>query len=165
MKKQNEFVKQVAEFQSVFDPSNIGWNKDRLERLSTRKAEDLLRLRSKLIREESCECQNAIAHLIKLCDDCREERHQSIRVAYLTSAPFKERWRNAKRDMADAFGDILVVTIGTALTFGLDIEEIMRRIHTSNMSKLGEDGKPIYREDGKVLKGPNYEPPKLDDLI
>ena len=165
MKKQNEFVKQVAQFQSVFDPSNIGWNKDRLERLSTRKAEDLLRLRSKLICEESCECQNAIARLIKMCDDCREERHQSTRVAYLTSAPFKERWRNAKREMADALGDILVVTIGTALTFGLDIEEIMRRIHTSNMSKLGEDGRPIYREDGKVLKGPNYEPPKLDDLI
>ena len=165
MKKQNEFVKQVAEFQSVFDPSNNGWNKDRLERLSTRKAEDLLRLRSKLICEESCECQNAITHLIKLCDDCREERHQSIKIANLTSTPFKERWRNAKREMADALGDILVVTIGTAITFGLDIEEIMRRIHTSNMSKLGEDGRPIYREDGKVLKGPNYEPPKLDDLI
>lgn len=165
MKKQNEFVKQVAQFQSVFDPSNIGWDKDRLERLSTRKAEDLLRLRSKLICEESCECQNAIVRLIKMCDVCREERRQSIRAACLTSTPFKERWRDAKRDMADAFGDILVVTIGTALTFGLDIEEIMRRIHTSNMSKLGEDGKPIYREDGKVLKGPNYEPPKLDDLI
>lgn len=165
MKKQNEFVEQVKEFQSVFDPSNNGWNKDRLERLSTRKAEDLLRLRSKLICEESCECQNAIAHLIKLCDDCREDRHQSIRVAYLTSAPFKEKWRDSKRELADALGDILVVTIGTAITFGLDIEEIMRRIHTSNMSKLGEDGKPIYREDGKVLKGPNYEPPKLDDLI
>jgi predicted HAD superfamily Cof-like phosphohydrolase len=46
-----------------------------------------------------------------------------------------------------------------------DIDEAMRRIHKSNMSKLDEEGKPIYRADGKVLKGENYAPPILDDLI
>ena len=46
-----------------------------------------------------------------------------------------------------------------------DLDEAMRRVHKSNMSKLGEDGKPIYRADGKVLKGPNYQPPYLNDLI
>jgi predicted HAD superfamily Cof-like phosphohydrolase len=46
-----------------------------------------------------------------------------------------------------------------------DIEQALRRVHASNMSKLGEDGKPIYREDGKVLKGPNYQPPDLSDLV
>ena len=46
-----------------------------------------------------------------------------------------------------------------------DLDEAMRRVHKSNMSKLGEDGKPIYRADGKVLKGPNYETPTLTDLI
>ena len=46
-----------------------------------------------------------------------------------------------------------------------DIEQALRRVHKSNMSKLGEDGKPIYREDGKVLKGPNYQPPDLSDLV
>ena len=46
-----------------------------------------------------------------------------------------------------------------------DLDEAMHRIHESNMSKLGDDGKPIYREDGKVLKGPNYKPPILNDLI
>ena len=46
-----------------------------------------------------------------------------------------------------------------------DIEQALRRVHRSNMSKLGEDGKPIYREDGKVLKGPNYQPPDLSDLV
>jgi len=46
-----------------------------------------------------------------------------------------------------------------------DLDEAMRRVHESNMSKLGEDGKPIYRADGKVLKGPNYKPPYLNDLI
>jgi predicted HAD superfamily Cof-like phosphohydrolase len=48
---------------------------------------------------------------------------------------------------------------------GLDLEAAFQRVHTSNMSKLGEDGKPIYRDDGKILKGPNYKPPFLDDLI
>ena len=46
-----------------------------------------------------------------------------------------------------------------------DLDEAMRRIHRSNMSKLGLDGKPIRRADGKVLKGPNYEPPNLTDLV
>ena len=45
------------------------------------------------------------------------------------------------------------------------LDEALHRVHESNMSKLGEDGKPIYREDGKVLKGPNYKPPNLTDLI
>ena len=46
-----------------------------------------------------------------------------------------------------------------------DLEQALRRVHRSNMSKLGDDGKPIYREDGKVLKGPNYQPPDLSDLV
>jgi predicted HAD superfamily Cof-like phosphohydrolase len=46
-----------------------------------------------------------------------------------------------------------------------DLDEAMNRVHKSNMSKLGEDGKPIYRADGKVLKGPNYKEPTLTDLI
>ena len=46
-----------------------------------------------------------------------------------------------------------------------NLDEALNRVHESNMSKLGEDGKPIYREDGKVLKGPNYKPPDLSDLI
>ena len=46
-----------------------------------------------------------------------------------------------------------------------DLDEAMHRVHESNMYKLDQDGKPIYREDGKVLKGPNYQPPDLSDLI
>ena len=46
-----------------------------------------------------------------------------------------------------------------------DLDEAMKRVYVSNMSKLGEDGKPIYRGDGKVLKGPNYKPPYLNDLL
>jgi len=48
---------------------------------------------------------------------------------------------------------------------GWDLDKAMDRVHQSNMSKLGEDGLPIYRDDGKVLKGPNYKPPNLEDLV
>ena len=61
--------------------------------------------------------------------------------------------------------DLVYVTYGFAATFGWDLDEAVRRVHASNMSKLGDDGQPIYREDGKVLKGPNYEAPYLDDLV
>jgi len=61
--------------------------------------------------------------------------------------------------------DLVYVTYGFAATFGWDLDEAVRRVHASNMSKLGSDGKPIYREDGKVLKGPNYAEPDLKDLV
>lgn len=61
--------------------------------------------------------------------------------------------------------DILYVVYGYAATYGWDIDAAFNRVHQSNMSKLGEDGKPIYREDGKVMKGPNYKPVELEDLV
>jgi predicted HAD superfamily Cof-like phosphohydrolase len=61
--------------------------------------------------------------------------------------------------------DIQYVVSGMAVALGLNLEEAFNRVHESNMSKLGEDGKPIYRFDGKVLKGPNYKEPDLEDLI
>lgn len=64
-------------------------------------------------------------------------------------------------EVADALGDIAYILFGTIIEHGLQdkIVEIFNAIQESNMSKLGEDGKPIYREDGKILKGPNYFPP------
>jgi len=61
--------------------------------------------------------------------------------------------------------DLVYVAYQYAASQEWDLDEAMRRIHESNMSKLGDDGKPIYREDGKVLKGPHYKPPYLNDLI
>lgn len=61
--------------------------------------------------------------------------------------------------------DLLYVTYGYAASFGWDIDEAFARVHESNMSKLDDDGNPIYREDGKVLKGPNYKKPNLEDLV
>ena len=61
--------------------------------------------------------------------------------------------------------DLVYVCYQYAENMGWFLDEALDRVHASNMSKLGEDGLPVYREDGKVLKGPNYKPPTLTDLI
>ncbi len=61
--------------------------------------------------------------------------------------------------------DLVYVCYQYAANMGWDLDEALHRVHESNMSKLDEYGKPIYREDGKVLKGPNYKPPNLEDLV
>ena len=61
--------------------------------------------------------------------------------------------------------DLVYVCYQYAVNMGWDLDEALHRVHESNMSKLDEDGKPNYREDGKVLKGPNYAPPQLEDLV
>ena len=68
-------------------------------------------------------------------------------------------------EVADALTDLLYVIYGAGLTFGIDLDKTFAEVHRSNMSKLGEDGKPIYREDGKILKGPNYTPPDLTFIL
>jgi predicted HAD superfamily Cof-like phosphohydrolase len=69
--------------------------------------------------------------------------------------------------IADALGDQLYIIYGTILKHGLQdkIEDVFKEIHRSNMSKLGADGKPIYREDGKILKGPSYTKPDIASII
>jgi predicted HAD superfamily Cof-like phosphohydrolase len=61
--------------------------------------------------------------------------------------------------------DLVYVCFQYAENLGWDLDEALDRVHKSNMTKLGADGKPIRREDGKVLKGPNYQPPTLTDLV
>lgn len=70
-------------------------------------------------------------------------------------------------EVADALGDMLYILCGTILEHGMQykIEEVFEEIQRSNMSKLGENGKPIYREDGKVLKGPNYFKPNIKEIL
>ena len=68
-------------------------------------------------------------------------------------------------ETADALADILYVVYGAAAAFGMDIDEIFEEVHDSNMSKLDENGKPIYSELGKVLKGQNYFEPKIATIL
>lgn len=109
----------------------------------------LLKLRRSLIDEETkelfAEIDTAIAHL--------EAGTPVPHALYV--------------NMLKELSDVQVVLSGTAVSMAplQKLDEAFVRVHTSNMSKLGEDGKPIYREDGKVLKGPNYHKPDLTDLV
>ena len=72
------------------------------------------------------------------------------------------------RDMiqiADALTDLLYVVYGAGHAFGIDLDECFQEVHSSNMSKLGPNGKPIHREDGKVMKGPGYFEPDLEGIL
>ena len=75
--------------------------------------------------------------------------------------------KNDLVEVADALGDMLYILCGTILSHGMQnkITEVFNEIQRSNMSKLGDDGKPIYREDGKVLKGPNYFKPNIKSIL
>lgn len=70
-------------------------------------------------------------------------------------------------EVADALGDMMYILCGTIIEHGMQhiIEEVFDEIHRSNLSKLDENGNPIYREDGKVIKGPNYFPPDIKKII
>ena len=68
-------------------------------------------------------------------------------------------------EVADALTDILYVTYGAGHAFGIDLDQCFNEVQNSNMSKLGDDGKPIYNENGKVMKGPNYFKPDLSKFV
>ena len=107
--------------------------------------------------------KNLIELRLKLMDEELLEVEQEME-------PFGYTQRKAielidKKKLTKELADLMYVTIGTATTFGLPLAEVFAEVHKSNMSKLGEDGKPIYREDGKVLKGPNYKEPDLDKFF
>ena len=106
--------------------------------------------------------QQPIANLsmqkLKLRFDLMDEENKE----YLEAAE-----NNDLVEVADALGDMLYILCGTILEHGMQhkIEEVFNEIQRSNMSKLGADGKPIYREDGKVMKGPNYFEPKIESIL
>jgi predicted HAD superfamily Cof-like phosphohydrolase len=80
---------------------------------------------------------------------------------------FEAAQNNDLVEVADALGDMLYILCGTIIEHGLQnkIEAVFEEIQRSNMSKLGEDGQPIYREDGKVLKGPKYFKPNIESIL
>ena len=72
--------------------------------------------------------------------------------------------RNLK-EIADALTDILYVTYGAGFAYGIDLDKCFKEVQRANMSKLGKDGKPIFNEKGKVMKGPNYSEPNLKKFV
>lgn len=92
-----------------------------------------------------------------------DEEHNEVAnaLADLDQARTNEEVLDSKIALTKELADVLYVVLGTAVSLGLPIVDVFDEVHRSNMSKLGEDGKPILREDGKVLKGPNYTEAKI----
>lgn len=76
-----------------------------------------------------------------------------------------KRSKEARIEILDAIADSIFVLIGTANALDMDIDTAMQRVIDSNMTKFGDDGNPIYNAEGKVMKGPNFKLPELEDLI
>ena len=111
-----------------------------------------------LIREEAAEIMEAVEHLLKEVSDLAY-----VTLGYINvGGDLKDIDDKKITDVATAlqWSNVIGEAIGTA-----KMREAFDRVHQSNMSKLGADGKPIRREDGKILKGPNYAPPVLSDLV
>lgn len=91
-----------------------------------------------------------------------------LRVALLLEEVAEYLEAEAGHDLvaiADALGDIGVICDGTALEYGIPLDQVREEIHRANMSKLGADGSPVYREDGKIQKGADYTPPDIAGLL
>lgn len=69
------------------------------------------------------------------------------------------------KEIADAFGDVVYLIYGLAWRYGIDLDQVVEEIHRSNMSKGDENGEPIFRADGKIMKGPGYFPPDLEAVL
>jgi NTP pyrophosphatase (non-canonical NTP hydrolase) len=106
----------------------------------------LLALRRRLIEEE---CQEAAEELVRLGRALGEG----------------EEGREARVALAKELADVLYVTYGAADVLGIDLQGAFEAVHRSNMSKLGADGKPVRREDGKLLKGPDYREADVERFV
>jgi predicted HAD superfamily Cof-like phosphohydrolase len=90
---------------------------------------------------------------------------ESLRFSLVSEEFLEFEAAKDKENLLKELADLVYVTYGYAATFGLDLDEAVSRIHISNLSKLDDDGKPVKNDVGKVVKGPNYKPPYLGDLL
>ena len=105
---------------------------------------------------------------VKTSPEVPDAETVSLRIE-LIAEEVEELWNACENkdivEIADALTDILYVTYGAGHAFGIDLDKCFDEVQRSNMSKLDEDGNPIYREDGKVMKGPNYSEPDLKSVL
>ena len=105
---------------------------------------------------------------VKLKPELSSEKINNLRVSLIEEElnELKDAIKNNDlKEAVDALTDILYVTYGAGHAFGINLDKCFNEVQKSNMSKLGEDGKPIYNEAGKVMKGPNYFKPDLSKFV
>jgi len=118
--------------------------------------------------EQVEEFMSTFGQEVRKSPELPKKEEQALRVELIEEelSELKEGIKNGDIiEIADALTDILYVTYGAGHTFGINLDKCFAEVQRSNMSKLGKDGKPIYREDGKILKGENYSEPNLSDCI
>ena len=153
MSEQKPTIELVREFHSTFDHP--------IAPIPTVGTRELRELRIALIAEE----------LSELCVALQVELRLHVFIPGITPGGCTLKvnaLENSHIDLveaADALGDIDYVVAGTNLALGIPADKVINEIHRSNMSKNGPDGIPLRREDGKILKGPNYTPPQLEKII
>ena len=105
---------------------------------------------------------------VKYNPEFPDEKVQKLRISLIEEELEELKEAIENKDVvgvADALTDILYVTYGAGAAFGIDLDKCFEEVHNSNMSKLDRDGRPIYREDGKILKGPDYFEPNLEKIV
>ena len=113
-------------------------------------------------------CMNTYGQDVKEKAEFAENKIVQLRIDLIEEElnELKEAIKNKDIvEVADALTDILYVTYGAGHSFGVNLDECFDEVQRSNMSKLGEDGKPIYNDSGKVMKGPNYFAPNLKKIV
>lgn len=113
--------------------------------------EEFIELTEACVNEERAETQHLLQTLHHAMDHVKALTQEDLNVSLV--------------DVADALTDINYVTYGAGHCFGLDLDACMEEVQRSNMSKLGADGKPIYNEHGKIMKGPHYVEPNLEGVL
>jgi len=111
---------------------------------------------------------NNFGQEVKYNPEFPDEKVQKLRISLIEEELEELKEAMGKEDMvgvADALTDILYVTYGAGAAFGIDLDKCFEEVHSSNMSKLDRNGHPIYRNDGKILKGPDYFEPNLEKII
>jgi predicted HAD superfamily Cof-like phosphohydrolase len=124
----------------------------------TSASKELRELRVKLILEELCELADAL-NVSVVCHH-QPNGYANMQVVLASDLP-----NINVIAAADALADIDYVVCGTALALGIPHDAVVWEVHHANMTKLGADGKPLLRADGKVMRGPNYEPPRVGNVI
>ena len=105
---------------------------------------------------------------VKIKPSLSTDKINNLRVSLINEEleEFKEAIKNNDlKEVADALTDILYVTYGAGFAYGIDLDKCFKEVQRANMSKLGNDGKPIYNEAGKVMKGPKYFKPDLNKFL
>jgi predicted HAD superfamily Cof-like phosphohydrolase len=105
---------------------------------------------------------------VKKKSSLSSNRINDLRINLIEEELNEFKYAMSKKDLkevADALTDILYVTYGAGHAFGINLDDCFEEVQKSNMSKLGNDGKPIYNENGKVMKGPNYFKPNLNKFL